>query len=62
MFDKKYIDYKPFNKCHVGFGNRVKGNAIYEVENDLSIDDYTHNGISSDEIIKIERGQHKKQT
>jgi Transposase DDE domain/Domain of unknown function (DUF4372) len=65
VFDKGYNDYKMFLRfCEhkTGFVTRLKDNALYEVKHINEIDDNTHSGVLSDEIISVnvkENGDNK---
>lgn len=63
VFDKGYNDYKAFEKfCHnqTRFVTRIKDNAVYELKEELYIDECIHSGVLSDEIIEVEIKDGKK--
>lgn len=57
VFDKGYNDYKAFKWFTVkqaGFVTRIKDNAVYNVQEELYIDDCIHSGVLEDVIIEPE--------
>lgn len=57
VFDKGYNDYKAFEKfCNnqTGFVTRIKDNAVYELKEELLVEDCIHSSVISDEIIEME--------
>lgn len=66
VFDKGYNDYAAFKRfCdnETGFVTRIKGNAVYDIEEELYIEQCIHSGVLEDQIIEItvdEEGQTSK--
>lgn len=56
VFDKGYNDYKAF-KCFsdrdTGFVTRIKDNAVYEVEQELLVEECIHSGVLEDKLIEV---------
>ena len=56
VFDKGYNDYrayKLFGEKDAGFVTRIKDNAVYNVEEELHIDECVHSGVLEDTIIEV---------
>ncbi len=56
VFDKGYNDYKAFKRFsdnETGFVTRLKDNAVYDVEEELFIEEHIHSGVKEDTIIEI---------
>jgi IS4 transposase len=66
VFDKGYNDYAAFKRfCdnETGFVTRIKDNAVYDIEEELYIEQCIHSGVLEDQIIEItvdEEGQTSK--
>lgn len=67
VFDKGYNDYQAyyrFSEGKTGFVTRLKGNAVYEQEQELDIPEEVYSGVIKDEIILVsvtlEQGNKKK--
>jgi hypothetical protein len=57
VFDKGYNDYKAFKlftEQQAGFVIRIKDNACYTVQKELSIDESIHSGVIEDVLIEVE--------
>ena len=57
VFDKGYNDYKAFKlftEQQAGFVTRIKDNASYTVQKELTIDESIHSGVIEDVLIEVE--------
>jgi predicted RNA-binding protein with RPS1 domain len=65
VFDKGYNDYtafKRFSDNETGFVTRIKDNAVYNIEEELAIDENIHSGVIEDVIIEIKVNDNGKET
>jgi len=56
VFDKGYNDYKAFklfSENKTGFVTRIKDNAVYQIVENIEVEDHIHSGVLQDEIIEI---------
>jgi IS4 transposase len=56
VFDKGYNDYKAFklfSENKTGFVTRIKDNAVYQIIENIEVEDHIHSGVLQDEIIEI---------
>jgi len=56
VFDKGYNDYKAFklfSESGTGFVTRIKDNAVYDIAEQLDIEEHIHSGVLEDTIIEL---------
>jgi hypothetical protein len=63
-FDKGYVDYAQYEKftsCSIWYVTRLKGNAIYQANQEYEIPDDADSGVLKDEEIVLYYGENKKE-
>jgi len=63
-FDKGYVDYAQYEKftsCLIWYVTRLKGNAIYQANQEYEIPDDADSGVLKDEEIVLYYGENKKE-